>query len=339
MSRNTQKATAITLFLLVSTLLLATFSAARAQTIDQAVVLILPSTGGTTDPVPGNYTYNNGDVFNMTAVPSSGFQFSYWIISGAYAPGHTSGGIGYITDPDTGAIIQLPTPISTAAIDSLVVTKAQLNITCGFGYTYNYQAVFTPIGGPSPVPSTTDAVVIVMPTTGGTVTPAAGSHTYSNGTVIDISATPASGYKFSYWLVSGSNIQGHTTTQISTIVDDNGNIIAQIPKPSVSGIDSITFTANPAHITCGYGYTYTYTAIFEPVSATTSPTPTTTPVATQTPATPTPVTTSTPAATPEVTPTPISTGGIDTWVIAAVAVVIIIIIIAVVAVMMMRRKK
>ena len=122
MSRNTQKATAITLVLLASTLMLAAFSAAQAQTTDQAIVVTLPSVGGTTDPAPGNYTYNSGDVINITAIPDDGFQFAYWIISGEFTPGHTTGQIGYYTDPDTGAIIQLPNPISPAAIDSLVVT-------------------------------------------------------------------------------------------------------------------------------------------------------------------------------------------------------------------------
>ena len=331
MSDNIKKATAIALALVILSLLLASFSAAIGQATDQALINILPSSGGTTNPVPGNYTYNSGDVFNMTAVPDSGFQFSYWVISGSYTPGHTNAGNGYITDPVTGEIIQLPTPTSTSAIDSLVVSKSQLNITCGFGYTYNYQAVFASMGGPSPVPGTTDAVVIVMPTTGGTVTPAPGSYTYANGTIINISATANSGFAFKYWLVSGSTLPGHTATQISTIVDENGTVIATIPYQSSSGIDSTTFTANPAHITCGYGYTYTYTAIFEQALVSPTPTPTTASSATIAP-------TSTPTVAPSASSSPTPAAADNTMWIIVVAVVVVIVVIAIVAFMMLRRK-
>ena len=225
-----------------------------------------------------------------------------------------------IIDPDTGQITgYFPKPGSVSAVDSLTFTTNPTNITCGYGYSYTYTAIFAPVSGPSPAPASTDAIVIVMPTTGGTVTPAAGQYKYSNGTVIDISATPASGYVFKYWLISGDNTPGHTTSYISVITDDNGNVIGQIPRVSTTGIDSTTFTANPAHITCGYGYTYTYTAIFGP-AATTAPSP---------------AVTSTPAPT---TPPP-STATTDwtMWIIIAV-VAIIVVIVAVVAVMMRKKK-
>ena len=347
LSRNTQKATAITLALLVSTLLLAAFSAATAQTTDQAVIVILPSAGGTSDPAPGNYTYNSGDVFNMTAIADDGFQFSYWIISGAYTPGHTNAGVGYITDPDTGAIIQLPTPISTSAIDSLVVTNSQLNITCGFGYTYNYQAVFAPTSGtPSttPAPQTSPATsnqqgVIILASIGGTTSPAPGSYMYDSSSPLTLMATPNQDFTFHYWIVSGSYTPGHLSQPqyIPGVTDQYPIVPSNIYYPTQ---DSLVFAANPATITCGYGYTYTYQAIFDPVNATTPTIPLTTPSATQTPTTTTtPVTTPVATVAPVVTPTPTSSSGISTTVIVAIVVVIIIIIIALVAVMMMRRKK
>ncbi len=306
---------------------------AVAQT-NVATVIVMPTTGGTTDPTPGEYTYSNGTNIVLRAIPDSGYTFSYWIVSGDLTTGHTASQSQpvAIINPDTGEIVgYFPAVGSTAAIDSLTFKNNPTNITCGYGYSYTYTAIFAPVSAPSPAPGPVDAVVIVMPTTGGTVTPAAGRHTYSNGTVIDISATPASGYEFKYWLVSGDFTPGHTGTQYSFIQDDNGNIIGQVPRPSVTGIDSITFTANPAHITCGYGYTYTYTAIFGPVAATTSPTPTTTPVAT----TAQPTATASPV--PTATPTAPATTDWTMWII--IAVIAIVMIIAVVAAVMMRRKK
>jgi hypothetical protein len=335
---NKRNLVAALLFGLLMTIVSQSASLVAAQTTSDAVVIVMPTIGGTTDPTPGQYNYANGTSIILTAIPDTGYAFSYWVITGEIFPGHTSSNVQpiQITDPETGEVIgTFPPRPNVSAIDSLTFTNNPANVTCGYGYTYTYTAVFAPVSSPtspSPTPGPTEATVIVMPTVGGSVTPAAGMYTYANGTVIRISATPDAGYKFSYWLVTGNTIPGHTT-QISTIVDDNGNVIGQIPRPSTSGIDSLTFTANPASITCGYGYTYTYTAIFEKL-ASASPSPTATPVATSTPV----VTTAPPTASPSPTPTPTTAGGTDwtTWIIIAVVVIVIIIVIA--AAMMMRKK-
>ncbi len=308
-------------------------SMTAAQT-DVATVIVMPTTGGTTDPTPGQYTYNNGTNIVLTAIPDSGYTFSYWIISGELLPGHTTSQAQPVTvvDPNTGEVIgTFPARVTAQAIDSLVFSTNPTNITCGYGYTYIYTAVFapaTPATQPSPAPTSTDAVVIVMPTNGGTVSPAAGLYTYPNGSVITISATPNPGYQFSYWLVSGNYTQGHGDVAISTITDDSGQAIGQVPRVGTSGIDSITFTANPAKITCGYGYTYTYTAIFSAASSTPTPTVSPTLVATASPE---------PTATPAPTPTP--TAGTDWTIWIVIAAVIIVIVIVVVAAVLMRKKK
>ena len=319
------------LFAILLAMVSQSVSIVAAQT-DVATVIVMPTPGGTTDPAPGEYTYNNGTNIVLRAIPDAGYKFSYWVISGNLFAGHTPSTAQalQILDPDTGEVIgYFPTITTPSASDSLTFTDNPTNITCGYGYSYIYTAIFSSISGPSPAPGSTDAVVIVMPTTGGTVTPAAGMYTYSNGTKIPISATPNSGYEFKYWLVTGDVIPGHNT-KYSIIADDNGNVVGQIPRPSVSGIDSTTFTANPAQITCGYGYTYTYTAIFGPVSATASPSPTSTPSQTSTPV----ATTSQPSAT--ATPSAPAETDWTMWII--VAVIAIVVIIAVVVALMMRKK-
>src|SRR5512137_673071 len=44
-----------------------------------------------------------------------------------------------------------------------------------------------------------DLTIAVDPAGGGTTTPAAGVHNYGAGTVVDVSATPATGYHFVEW--------------------------------------------------------------------------------------------------------------------------------------------
>jgi hypothetical protein len=281
MKMNSRKSTLSTI--LVAAFLLAIVSQGisfvSAQN-DVAKVIVMPTTGGTTDPAPGEYTYSNGTNIVLTAIPDNGYKFSYWVITGDLLPGHAASQSqpGQFVDPQTGEVTTFPAKITVSPADSLTFQTNPTNITCGYGYSYTYTAFFEPVSLPSPTPGSNDAVVIVMPTNGGTVNPAAGRYTYPSGTIINISATPNSGYVFKYWIISSDVLPGHTANQGSTIADDNGTIIATIPKVSTSTIDSTTFTANPAHITCGYGYTYTYTALFAPqASATESPTPTLSP--------------------------------------------------------------
>jgi hypothetical protein len=337
---NMKKTTAITLILLTATLMLASF--ASAQTSNQAIVTILPSTGGSTSPAPGTYNYDNGTTIVLTATPSNGFEFKYWVVSGEFTPGHTSGAANFVTDPNTGEIIQLPRPIATGGIDSIVFTANPANITCGYGYTFSYQAVFAPVTGgtpaPSPSPQTSpptsnDQIINILPSVGGTTSPAAGTHTYTNGQAATLQATANSGFSFHYWIVTGSYTPGHQAQPqfIPGVTEQVPSVPQNLYLPTQ---DSLVFSVNPVTITCGYGYTYTYQAVFTPVGDTHGnviPTATPPPTAAPTPVTATP--------TPVVTATPVPAAGTDyTWAIVA-AVVVIIIIIIVVAAVMMRRKK
>lgn len=80
-----------------------------------AVVTVLQSVGGNTNPQPGTYRYANGTRINLQATPDSGYDFVYWVAVGE--DGHPS----TISDNPT-------------------------NIDCGYGYTYSYQPMFAPAG-------------------------------------------------------------------------------------------------------------------------------------------------------------------------------------------------
>jgi hypothetical protein len=335
MRRNLNKTRAATLILLVAFLLAIAnqnINPVVAQS-DVATVIVMPTNGGTTDPAAGMYTYSNGTTITIKAIPDSGYTFSYWLISGDLLTGHTTAQSqpSTIIDPDTGQVVQaFPSLPRSTVIDTLTFQTNPANITCGYGYSYTYTAIFAPINQPSPAPGSSDAIVIVMPTTGGTVSPAAGSHTYSNGTAIVLSATPDSGYVFKYWLISGQLTSGHPTGAPSQLINPDTGEVTMVPRPAeptslTAGIDSLTFTTNPTHITCGYGYTYTYTAVFEKVAATASPALTSTPVAS--------------TASPIPTSTPVAQAGTDWTLVIIAAVIVIVVIIAAVAAVMMRKKK
>ncbi len=344
MNRNTRKAITGSLLFLAATLLFAILSQAvmfASAQGDEAVVIIPDTIGGTTDPVPGTYSYANGSTFVLTASADAGYTFQYWAISGNYTPGHETQQPTVLLDPDTGQVIgQIPRATVTG-IDNLITSVNPLNVSHGFGYTYVYEAVFVATSGavtPSATPTneTTGnltAIVIMQPAIGGTTSPAAGTYEYANGTNFVLSATPNPGYVFQYWLISGNVTPGHTQIAPTLILDpDTGAILGEIPRPSVTGIDSLVLTANPANVSHGYGYTYSYQAVFAQV---TSPSPSPSQAASPT-ASAAPTATASPSAAPTSTPSP--SGGFPIVYVVIIVVVIIIIIIAVAAIAMRRRK-
>jgi hypothetical protein len=95
-----------------------------------AIIRVLSAVGGTTNPKPGAYGFGNLEVVTFTAIPNSGYKFSYWVVSGSYMPGH--GG--------------------SPSLDTNVVTDNPLTVTCGYNYTWDYQPVFTPVEANVPPP-------------------------------------------------------------------------------------------------------------------------------------------------------------------------------------------
>ncbi len=207
-------------------------------TAEVANVVVAASAGGTTNPTPGSYVYNYGATIKLQATASTGYKFVYWTISGAYTPGHNQPPILY---PDNAAADpnfapSFPSP-ATIAENSLITSTNPLQIICGYGYTYVYQPVFIPTTNAAP---TSDAIVTVLDSIGGTTNPMSGTYHYANGTNIHLQATANSGYSFQYWVAVGTD--GHPTT----------------------------ISDNPTNIDCGFGYTYSYQAMFAPAGTSTS---------------------------------------------------------------------
>ena len=211
------------------------------QDVQEAFVTVFSAAGGTTSPAPGTYRYPTGEWFNLTAVPYQGFRFLYWTISGSYLPGHNLPPIVYPDPIPEDYVPALPNP-ATAGFDSLITSQNPLNVICGYGYNYQYQPVFAPIA--APIAGANLTVVVLLEALGGTskltesgVTQnAPGTYTHAAGAKLTLTATPAEGYEFRYWIAKGP---------IDTTVVDN-----------------------PADISCQEGVTYTYQPVFVPTTAT-----------------------------------------------------------------------
>jgi hypothetical protein len=104
-------------------------------------------------PAPGDYNYDSGATISIKAIPDSGYVFKYWTISGGYISAQNAPPLiipstwidasGNLVDPNTGDPITVALPGATGeTYDILTATQNPLGVVCGYGYTYEYQAVF-----------------------------------------------------------------------------------------------------------------------------------------------------------------------------------------------------
>jgi hypothetical protein len=99
-----------------------------------AIIVVLASAGGSTNPAPGTYALADAANFNLQATAQSGWQFSHWTICGTITSHGNS-------------------PVN------LTPTDNPYNVNHGYGSTYYYQAVFVPIGTSNATPAPTTSAV------------------------------------------------------------------------------------------------------------------------------------------------------------------------------------
>jgi hypothetical protein len=207
----------VAITLLASILLLAIVNLGSIVTAQgQGSATILDAVGGTTSPGPGNYQYPDGSTQTFTATPDANYVFAGWTIL-------SSGG-------------------------SSISSSNPLSLPMMSGVTYEIQAGFDPILVPPgatrlPANMSNAAIVVVLTSAGGTVSPAPGTYALDNATQLSLKATANSGWTFSHWVISGP-ITGHGGSPLN-----------------------LTPTDNPYNVNHGYGATYQYQAVFNPTSS------------------------------------------------------------------------
>ena len=113
------------------------------NTATDAIVVVLAGVGGTVSPDPGTYALASASSFELTANPDSGWTFSHWVIGGTPL---THGTYSFTDTP----------------------TNNPYDVDHGYGNTYSYQPVFSPISSStSPTPtinefSTASAIILAL---------------------------------------------------------------------------------------------------------------------------------------------------------------------------------
>ena len=171
---------------------------ASVKAQNQATVNVLESIGGSTDPLPGTYSYSDGTEVTLTATPDQDLVFVTWLIS---------------TD---------------ASNDTATPQDSPYTLTVTGGVTYTVSAVFAllaqPLISPSPPTSADPATygyVSILSASGGRTQPAEGTYYFANVWRLKLTATPQSGWKFSHWVISGDTNTGHGGYPFTLTPTDN----------------------------------------------------------------------------------------------------------------------
>ena len=224
-------------------------AAALSNEADVTVVLptydltIMVTAGGTTNPIPGTHTYDEGTSVQVTAVPDPNYQLAYWELDGEYNgtnnptnvlmdENHTLKAVfalitytltitttaGGTTDPDPGTY--------TYGASSSVSVQALPSTNYMFDH-WELDGSYAGTGNPVTVQMNDDHTLhavfclinytlTITTTAGGTTDPVPGAYVYASGSLIMVTAAPDMNYKFIHWEIDGSNV---TDNQITVLMD------------------------------------------------------------------------------------------------------------------------
>jgi len=238
---------------------------------------ILGSTGGTTDPVSGNYVYVNGTLASVTAIPDVYYLFDYWKLDGN--PAGSDNPIGVLmTDDHT---LQ---PFFKLRNYTLTITATAGGTTDPTPGTYTYPAGTTvevtaipdagyrfdhwvldgsPAGSDNPInvlmnsDHNLEAVfaethtLIITVSEGGTTNPSPGTYTYETPTNVVVEAIPFTDYRFDHWEFDGENIGSETPVTVYVGSTHTLKAVFEYSAPPIGGYSvSLTRRVITAPLIC-----------------------------------------------------------------------------------------
>lgn len=225
-------------------------------------VLVNNSAGG---KVSGGGTYPSGTMVTVTATPNSGYVFYYWILKSRSSPIMTSSYqftlytnetiTAYFSEVTKYSINISPYPPNGGQVSGggtfqhgkNVTISATPNANYVFRYwqdynvniisyqqTYSFTASrnYTLNAMFDYVPPKYNINLSASPSNGGNVK---GNGTFTSGTTVSVTATPNSGYKFSYWQESGQQV---CSTQTYTFSISSARNLTAVFNLLPSGVPS-----------------------------------------------------------------------------------------------------
>lgn len=278
---NGQTVTANPLSLAISVAV--TIQAVYTEKVVTRTLTISATVGGSTSPVLGAYTYNDGATASVNATPSSGYRFVNWLLDGAVQTANPIT-VTMNADHNLQAIFALTTynltissvggGVTNPVVGTYMINQgatAQVTATPNSGYRFvnwlldGLSSTTNPITFTMNSNRTLQAIFEAIPqfqltipvTAGGSTNPAAGTYTYLQGTTAQVTAIPASGYAFTNWTLDGAN--AGTANPFTIQMNANHSLQANFasttitlnvtagPNGAVSPVGSFTLTIGASY--------------------------------------------------------------------------------------------
>jgi len=171
--------------------------------------------GSVTEPGEGVFTYDDGIVVDLVAIPDAGYRFVEW-----------TGDVGTIAD--------------VYAANTTITMNGDYAITANFiGPTITYNPSYAPVYG-----------LMISSTKGGSVTtPGEGVHPYTVGSVVKLVASPDAGYKFVNWSGDVDTIADVNDASTKIIMEDWYSITANFAELPPSPVYPTVTTQAATNIT------------------------------------------------------------------------------------------
>jgi uncharacterized repeat protein (TIGR02543 family) len=217
----------------------------QSTTSYQLTTAANPARGGSVSPATGN-SYASGTVVNLSATAKSGYVFTNWTGNVANPTSASTtvtmnAAQSVTANFSTVSTVRITVGTSPAGLSFTVdgttyTSKQTLSWTAASSHTIATTSLQTSSGTQNSFASWSDGGAILhlvapstattytasfntsyqlttaaSPTTGGTVLPATGAF-YASGTVVNLSATPSSGYTFSGWTGNVASASSSSTT-------------------------------------------------------------------------------------------------------------------------------
>ena len=163
------------------------------------------TTGGTTNPTPGTYTYAAGTQVQVTAIPSNGYIFDHWELNGTNVGTTTT----YTVTMNANYVLKAffkaapkPLTVSISPMSASILLGQQVTFTSTVSggtppYTYQWYLNNQPVSGANTTtwtfkPAATGVYFVILK-----VTDAAGNTAQSDPAKVTVSSVPVGGYSVS----------------------------------------------------------------------------------------------------------------------------------------------